>query len=146
VAHSDQVPEELGDERQSGSEHLSLDLKSRLRFKSYLGNQEADNSRRADVRKGDIFSTRTLIDAGENNPTWDSNDAGTARSSAFAQSMGNTLSGATYPWRNAPLPQLHSFPASIMVKNEPNPPGDTLYVGNLPSDAQEEELKVLFSM
>jgi RNA recognition motif-containing protein len=37
----------------------------------------------------------------------------------------------------------HSFPAAN--PNDQNPPGNTLYVGNLPPDTQEEELKDLFS-
>ncbi|KAL3486720.1 hypothetical protein BJX62DRAFT_228523 [Aspergillus germanicus] len=63
-------------------------------------------------------------------------------SSAFPQSMNNTMGGPTYPFPNAHTAR-HSFPAAN--PNDQNPPCNTLYVGNLPPDTQEEELKALFS-
>ncbi|KAL2856274.1 hypothetical protein BJX68DRAFT_205950 [Aspergillus pseudodeflectus] len=63
-------------------------------------------------------------------------------SSAFPQSMSNNMGGPTYPFPNAHTAR-HSFPAAN--PNDQNPPCNTLYVGNLPPDTQEEELKALFS-
>ncbi|KAL2813245.1 hypothetical protein BJX63DRAFT_226219 [Aspergillus granulosus] len=63
-------------------------------------------------------------------------------SSAFSQSMNNTMGGPAYPYPNAHTAR-HSFPAAN--PNDQNPPCNTLYVGNLPPDTQEEELKALFS-
>ncbi|KAL3471371.1 hypothetical protein BJX99DRAFT_24727 [Aspergillus californicus] len=63
-------------------------------------------------------------------------------SSAFPQPMNNGGGGSPYPYNNAQGGR-HSFPAAN--PNDMNPPCNTLYVGNLPPDTQEEELKALFS-
>ncbi|RYP13601.1 hypothetical protein DL767_010673 [Monosporascus sp. MG133] len=65
---------------------------------------------------------------------------------------GNTMSptmmnGASHPvdYRmcNQHYPQRHAFPAANPA--DQNPPCNTLYVGNLPIDTSEDELKQLFS-
>ncbi|GIK00276.1 cell cycle RNA binding protein whi3 [Aspergillus viridinutans] len=65
-------------------------------------------------------------------------------SSAFPQTInGNTMMGGHgYPYGNQHTPR-HSLPAAN--PNDLNPPCNTLYVGNLPPDTSEEELKALFS-
>ncbi|EAW12788.1 RNA binding protein [Aspergillus clavatus NRRL 1] len=65
-------------------------------------------------------------------------------SSAFPQTMnGNNLMGNHgYHYNNQHTPR-HSLPAAN--PNDLNPPCNTLYVGNLPPDTSEEELKALFS-
>ncbi|KAL2868189.1 uncharacterized protein BJX67DRAFT_63424 [Aspergillus lucknowensis] len=63
-------------------------------------------------------------------------------SSAYPPSMNNTIGGPAYPYPSAHTAR-HSFPAAN--PNDMNPPCNTLYVGNLPPDTQEEELKALFS-
>ncbi|KAI9374243.1 hypothetical protein BJX61DRAFT_532531 [Aspergillus egyptiacus] len=62
--------------------------------------------------------------------------------SAFPQPMSNGIGGSPFPFNNAQTGR-HSFPAAN--PNDMNPPCNTLYVGNLPPDTQEEELKALFS-
>lgn len=65
-------------------------------------------------------------------------------SSAYPQSLGNNnISGnSTFHYNNQHNPR-HSLPAAN--PNDLNPPCNTLYVGNLPPDTSEEELKALFS-
>lgn len=65
-------------------------------------------------------------------------------SGAFSQqSMTNNL-GNSHPH---PYPHAHQARHSLPAANpnDMNPPCNTLYVGNLPPDASEEELKALFS-
>lgn len=63
-------------------------------------------------------------------------------SSTYPQSMANNMSGNHgLPYGNPHTPR-HSLPAAN--PNDMNPPCNTLYVGNLPPDASEEELKALF--
>ncbi|KAF7593238.1 cell cycle RNA binding protein whi3 [Aspergillus hancockii] len=63
-------------------------------------------------------------------------------SSTYPQSLTNNLSGNHgLPYGN-PHTARHSLPAAN--PNDMNPPCNTLYVGNLPPDASEEELKALF--
>ncbi|KAA8641889.1 hypothetical protein EYZ11_002164 [Aspergillus tanneri] len=63
---------------------------------------------------------------------------------AFSQqSMANNLGNThAHPYPH-PHTARHSLPAAN--PNDMNPPCNTLYVGNLPPDASEEELKALFS-
>ncbi|KAL2818419.1 hypothetical protein BDW59DRAFT_127838 [Aspergillus cavernicola] len=61
---------------------------------------------------------------------------------AFPQPMNNSVGGSPFPF-NAAQNTRHSYPAAN--PNDMNPPCNTLYVGNLPPDTQEEELKALFS-
>ncbi|KAL4870329.1 hypothetical protein BDV12DRAFT_166151 [Aspergillus spectabilis] len=63
-------------------------------------------------------------------------------SSAYPQPMNGAVNSPAYPY-NAVHTARHSFPAAN--PNDMNPPCNTLYVGNLPPDTQEEELKALFS-
>lgn len=59
--------------------------------------------------------------------------------------VGNTganNNGYGFPNQNLP-PARHNFPPSNPA--DQNPPCNTLYVGNLPMDASEDELKALFS-
>ncbi|KAL4981110.1 hypothetical protein BDW66DRAFT_3551 [Aspergillus desertorum] len=63
-------------------------------------------------------------------------------SSAYTQSMNGAVSNPAFPY-NSQHTARHSFPAAN--PNDMNPPCNTLYVGNLPPDTQEEELKALFS-
>lgn len=69
---------------------------------------------------------------------------GVAPSSAYAQTMNNNAVGGNhaYHYGNQHNPR-HSLPAAN--PNDLNPPCNTLYVGNLPPDTSEEELKALFS-
>ncbi|CRG87659.1 hypothetical protein PISL3812_04679 [Talaromyces islandicus] len=60
-------------------------------------------------------------------------------SSGIPPNMGGNP-GFHYPNQHNPR---HSLPAAN--PNDLNPPCNTLYVGNLPADTQEEELKALFS-
>ncbi|KAJ5146051.1 uncharacterized protein N7515_000615 [Penicillium bovifimosum] len=66
-----------------------------------------------------------------------------------AQRMGGGTPGSGYPSQghafpyNAQHTPRHSLPAAN--PNDLNPPCNTLYVGNLPPDTSEEELKALFS-
>ncbi|RAK88731.1 RNA binding protein [Aspergillus costaricaensis CBS 115574] len=63
--------------------------------------------------------------------------------STFPQSMNNNIgTGHVFPYGNPHVPR-HSLPAAN--PNDMNPPCNTLYVGNLPPDTSEEELKALFS-
>ncbi|PYH95329.1 hypothetical protein BO71DRAFT_205704 [Aspergillus ellipticus CBS 707.79] len=63
--------------------------------------------------------------------------------SAFPQAMNNNIgTGHAFPYGNPHVPR-HSLPAAN--PNDMNPPCNTLYVGNLPPDTSEEELKALFS-
>ncbi|OOF92773.1 hypothetical protein ASPCADRAFT_152335 [Aspergillus carbonarius ITEM 5010] len=62
--------------------------------------------------------------------------------SAFPQPMNNVGAGHGFPYGNPHVPR-HSLPAAN--PNDMNPPCNTLYVGNLPPDTSEEELKALFS-
>ncbi|KAL4884172.1 hypothetical protein BJY04DRAFT_15468 [Aspergillus karnatakaensis] len=64
-------------------------------------------------------------------------------SSAYAQPMNGAVNNPAFPPYNAVHTARHSFPAAN--PNDMNPPCNTLYVGNLPPDTQEEELKALFS-
>ncbi|KAL4903962.1 hypothetical protein BDW74DRAFT_36361 [Aspergillus multicolor] len=63
-------------------------------------------------------------------------------SSAYPQPMNGAVGNPAYPY-NSQHTARHSFPAAN--PNDMNPPCNTLYVGNLPPDTQEEELKALFS-
>ncbi|KAL4784658.1 hypothetical protein BJX76DRAFT_215950 [Aspergillus varians] len=63
-------------------------------------------------------------------------------SSAYPQSINGTVANPAFPY-SAQHTTRHSFPAAN--PNDMNPPCNTLYVGNLPPDTQEEELKALFS-
>ncbi|KAE8145890.1 hypothetical protein BDV25DRAFT_170164 [Aspergillus avenaceus] len=66
----------------------------------------------------------------------------TTPSAAYPQPMTNNMSGNHgIPYTN-PHTTRHSLPAAN--PNDMNPPCNTLYVGNLPPDASEEELKALF--
>ncbi|KAL3262929.1 hypothetical protein ABHI18_002290 [Aspergillus niger] len=63
--------------------------------------------------------------------------------STFPQPMNNNIgTGHVFPYGNPHVPR-HSLPAAN--PNDMNPPCNTLYVGNLPPDTSEEELKALFS-
>ncbi|KAK1144507.1 cell cycle RNA binding protein whi3 [Aspergillus melleus] len=68
----------------------------------------------------------------------------TTPAGAFSQQpMANNLGSAhAHPYPHAHQAR-HSLPAAN--PNDMNPPCNTLYVGNLPPDASEEELKALFS-
>ncbi|KAJ6107885.1 hypothetical protein N7523_009208 [Penicillium sp. IBT 18751x] len=55
---------------------------------------------------------------------------------------GNVNQGHGFPYASQHTPR-HSLPAAN--PNDLNPPCNTLYVGNLPPDTSEEELKALFS-
>lgn len=62
---------------------------------------------------------------------------------AYPQNMNNGMGGNHgYHYGNQHNPR-HSLPAAN--PNDLNPPCNTLYVGNLPPDTSEEELKALFS-
>lgn len=63
---------------------------------------------------------------------------------AYPQNMNNGMGGGTHGFHygNQHNPR-HSLPAAN--PNDLNPPCNTLYVGNLPPDTSEEELKALFS-
>ncbi|KAL4955180.1 hypothetical protein BDW69DRAFT_125960 [Aspergillus filifer] len=63
-------------------------------------------------------------------------------SSAYPQPMNASVGNPGFPYGSQHTPR-HSFPAAN--PNDMNPPCNTLYVGNLPPDTQEEELKALFS-
>ncbi len=63
-------------------------------------------------------------------------------SSAYPQAMNGTVANPAFPYGSQHTAR-HSFPAAN--PNDMNPPCNTLYVGNLPPDTQEEELKALFS-
>ncbi|KAL5332660.1 hypothetical protein BJX70DRAFT_112191 [Aspergillus crustosus] len=63
-------------------------------------------------------------------------------SSAYPQPLNGAVSNTAFPY-SAVHTARHSFPAAN--PNDMNPPCNTLYVGNLPPDTQEEELKALFS-
>ncbi|PYI05299.1 hypothetical protein BO78DRAFT_149700 [Aspergillus sclerotiicarbonarius CBS 121057] len=82
-------------------------------------------------------------------PLQNYNQGGTAHigvpnpASAFPQPMNNNIgAGHGFPYGNPHVPR-HSLPAAN--PNDMNPPCNTLYVGNLPPDTSEEELKALFS-
>lgn len=62
-------------------------------------------------------------------------------STAYPQSINNMSGNHGLPYANPHTPR-HSLPAAN--PNDMNPPCNTLYVGNLPPDASEEELKALF--
>ncbi|PYI26231.1 RNA binding protein [Aspergillus indologenus CBS 114.80] len=62
--------------------------------------------------------------------------------STYPQAMNNIGAGHGFPYGN-PHMHRHSLPAAN--PNDMNPPCNTLYVGNLPPDTSEEELKALFS-
>ncbi|KAG2416070.1 hypothetical protein HFD88_007262 [Aspergillus terreus] len=64
-------------------------------------------------------------------------------SSAYAPSLNSNMVGApSMGMYGNPHTPRHSLPAAN--PNDMNPPCNTLYVGNLPPDASEEELKALF--
>ncbi|KAL4933114.1 RNA-binding protein [Aspergillus undulatus] len=63
-------------------------------------------------------------------------------SSAYPQPMNGAVGNPAFPYGSQHTAR-HSFPAAN--PNDMNPPCNTLYVGNLPPDTQEEELKALFS-
>ncbi|KAJ5709094.1 hypothetical protein N7493_010428 [Penicillium malachiteum] len=65
--------------------------------------------------------------------------SGSGPSSAYPN---NANHGHGYPYGSQHTPR-HSLPAAN--PNDLNPPCNTLYVGNLPPDTSEEELKALFS-
>lgn len=66
-----------------------------------------------------------------------------APSSGYSQSMNNNhLGNQGFHYSSQHNPR-HSLPAAN--PNDLNPPCNTLYVGNLPPDTSEEELKALFS-
>ncbi|KAL4916844.1 hypothetical protein BDW62DRAFT_95786 [Aspergillus aurantiobrunneus] len=65
----------------------------------------------------------------------------TTPSSAY-QPMNGAVGNPAFPYSSQHTAR-HSFPAAN--PNDMNPPCNTLYVGNLPPDTQEEELKALFS-
>ncbi|KAJ5672620.1 hypothetical protein N7507_001747 [Penicillium longicatenatum] len=65
--------------------------------------------------------------------------SGSGPSSAYPSNHGQ---GQGYPYGSQHTPR-HSLPAAN--PNDLNPPCNTLYVGNLPPDTSEEELKALFS-
>ncbi|KAH7019896.1 RNA recognition domain-containing protein [Ilyonectria destructans] len=56
--------------------------------------------------------------------------------------MNGSSPGVAYPMSNQPY-QRHNFPP--VNPADQNPPCNTLYVGNLPIDTSEEELKAMFS-
>lgn len=64
-------------------------------------------------------------------------------SSTLPPSMNNNMGGNHGFHYPAPHTPRHSLPAAN--PNDLNPPCNTLYVGNLPADTSEEELKSLFS-
>ncbi|KAJ5495151.1 hypothetical protein N7539_000267 [Penicillium diatomitis] len=65
-------------------------------------------------------------------------------SSAYPASHGHGHGhGQGYPYGGSQHTPRHSLPAAN--PNDLNPPCNTLYVGNLPPDTSEEELKALFS-
>ncbi|PYH41685.1 RNA-binding protein [Aspergillus saccharolyticus JOP 1030-1] len=65
-----------------------------------------------------------------------------APASTYPQAISNIGASHPYPYGN-PHMHRHSLPAAN--PNDMNPPCNTLYVGNLPPDTSEEELKALFS-
>ena len=78
-------------------------------------------------------------------PNYGSNGPSGQRMSASGPSSaypGTVNHGHGYPYGSQHTPR-HSLPAAN--PNDLNPPCNTLYVGNLPPDTSEEELKALFS-
>lgn len=67
---------------------------------------------------------------------------GGASASAYPGSVNQNVGGGHFPYGSQHTPR-HSLPAAN--PNDLNPPCNTLYVGNLPPDTSEEELKALFS-
>ena len=63
--------------------------------------------------------------------------------SAYPQTMGSNGMGGNHGYYGNQHASRHSLPAAN--PNDLNPPCNTLYVGNLPPDTSEEELKALFS-
>ncbi|KAL2117832.1 hypothetical protein VTJ04DRAFT_7492 [Mycothermus thermophilus] len=55
-----------------------------------------------------------------------------------------TMAGPAAPYAPPPMPsRIHHYPPANPA--DQNPPCNTLYVGNLPADTSEEELKAMFS-
>ena len=128
------IGEEGGDDLTDG---LLQDPVGYMKKDSSMGNGRRSNGYRPPVRELNALSLNTTM-AGANSAPYH-----TPRSAMYMQSPQPPFSPGGGPYATANPYIRHNYPP--VNPADQNPPCNTLYVGNLPMDTSEDELKAMFS-